>query len=131
MQSIKTAVGLLTVALFALGASVTEITAAAPTATAPLTRETLVYVGTYTGAKSQGIYLFRLQTQNLEVSQNILLVPLGLAAESPNPSFLAVDTKRRLVFAANELDSFEGKPSGAISSFAVDPATGKLQLLSQ
>jgi hypothetical protein len=42
---------------------------------------TLVYVGTYTGAKSKGIYLFRLQTQNLEVSQNITLVPLGLAVE--------------------------------------------------
>ena len=38
---------------------------------------TLVYVGTYTGPKSKGIYLFRLQTENLEVSQNITLVPLG------------------------------------------------------
>ena len=32
---------------------------------------TFVYVGTYMGPKSKGIYLFRLQTENLEVSQNI------------------------------------------------------------
>src|SRR4051812_37605100 len=61
---------------------------------------TLVYAGTYTGgkSKSQGIYLFRLQTQNLEVSQNIMLVPLGLAAETQSPSFIELDPKRRLLF---------------------------------
>src|SRR3989442_10785544 len=68
-------------------------------------RDTLVYVGTYTGGKSasKGIYVFRLQTQNDEVSQNIMLVPLGLAAESPDPAFLELDPHRRLLFAVNEL----------------------------
>ena len=55
---------------------------------------TLVYVGTYTGPKSKGIYLFRLQTENLEVPQNVTLVPLGLAAETTSPSFLELDPKR-------------------------------------
>src|SRR2546426_9861732 len=55
---------------------------------------TLAYVGTYTGAKSQGIYLFRLEADNPEISQNIRLVPLGLAAASPNPSFIERDLKR-------------------------------------
>ena len=91
---------------------------------------TFVYVGTYTGAKSQGIHLFRLKTQGLEVSQNITLVPLGLAAETPNPSFLELDLKRRLVFVTNEIDEFEGKPTGAVSAFKVE-ADGKLKLLSQ
>jgi 6-phosphogluconolactonase len=94
-------------------------------------KETLVYVGTYTKAKSKGIYMFRLQTTGLEVSQNITLVPMGLAAESANPSFLELDLKRRLVFAVNEVDSFQGKPTGAVSAFSVDPATGKLNLLNQ
>jgi hypothetical protein len=57
---------------------------------------TFVYAGSYTDSKSKGIYAFRLQTENLEVSQNITLVPLGLAAETPNPSFLEVDVNRRL-----------------------------------
>ena len=92
---------------------------------------TFVYVGTYTGPKSKGIYLFRLQTENLEVSQNILLVPLGLAAESPSPSFLELDAKRQRLFAVNELSEFEGKPGGAISAFSIDPKTGALKLLNQ
>src|SRR5262245_1260453 len=91
---------------------------------------TLVYAGTYTRAKSKGIYLYRLQTDNLEVSQNITLVPLGLAAETPNPSFLEFDLKRRLLFCVNEIGNFEGKPTGAVSAFSIDPA-GKLTLLNQ
>jgi len=92
---------------------------------------TLVYVGTYTGPKSQGIYLFRLETEGPEVSQNITLVPLGLAAASPNPSFLALDPKRRLLFAVNEVSQFEGKPIGAVSAFAIDPSKGTLTLINQ
>ena len=92
---------------------------------------TLVYVGTYTGAKSKGIYLFRLQTGNLEVPQNITLVPLGLAAATPSPSFIELDLTRRLLFAVNELDEFEGKPTGAVSAFSIDPATGTLTLVNQ
>src|SRR4051812_22668454 len=62
---------------------------------APLSpKDTLAYVGTYTKGQSKGIYVFRLQTQHLEVAQNITLVPLGLAVETPNPAFLEVDAKR-------------------------------------
>ena len=92
---------------------------------------TLVYVGTYTGAKGKGIYVFRLQTENLEVSQNITLVPLGIAAETPNPSFFEIDLKRRRLFTVNELDEFEGKPGGAVSAFSIDPKTGLLTLLNR
>jgi 6-phosphogluconolactonase len=131
MRSIPTPFGLLLVALLLCGtASGADPKTAA--ADPPLLKETLVYVGTYTnGGKSKGIYLFRLQTTNLEVSQNITLVPLGLAAESVNPSFLALDAKRRLLFAVNEVNQFEGRSSGAVSAFSIDPATGKLALINQ
>jgi 6-phosphogluconolactonase len=91
----------------------------------------LVYIGTYTGPKSKGIYLFRLQTENREVPQNITLVPLGVATETPSPSFLAVDMGRHLLFAVNEIDSFEGRASGAVSAFQIDPGTGKLTAINQ
>src|SRR5205823_6669086 len=52
---------------------------------------TLAYVGTYTGTKSKGIYLFKLKTENNEVFQNVTMVPLGLVAEIPNPTFLELD----------------------------------------
>ena len=92
---------------------------------------TLVYVGSYTGAESRGIHLFRLQPQGTEVFQNVTLVPLGLAAETTNPSFLEIDVRRRLLFAVNEVNEFEGRPTGAVSAFSVDPATGRLTLLGQ
>ncbi|MDB6016415.1 MAG: pgl 1 [Pedosphaera sp.] len=92
---------------------------------------TLVYAGTYTGKKSRGIYLFRLKAENNEASENITLVPLGLAAETANPSFLELDRKRRLLFAVNEVNSFAGKPTGAISAFVIDAATGKLTFINQ
>src|SRR4030095_11901253 len=94
--------------------------------TKPTKKDTLVYAGT-----SKGIYLFRLQTENLEVSQNITLVPLGLAAETPSPSFIELDLKRRLLFAAHELNECEGKPTGAVSAFSIDSTTGMLTLLNQ
>ncbi|MEY2877758.1 MAG: 6-phosphogluconolactonase, partial [Verrucomicrobiota bacterium] len=91
--------------------------------------DTLVYVGTYTGPKSKGIYAFKLTTAHTAAGAVPALVPLGLAAESPSPAFLAVDTKRRLVFASNEIDNFNGERTGSVSAFAVDPATGKLNFL--
>jgi len=96
-----------------------------------VSKQTLVYVGTYTGPKSKGVYLFRLQAENPEASGNITLVPLGLAAESPNPSFFEIDLKRRRLYAVNEIQQFQGKPAGAVSAFAIDPATGRLTLLNQ
>lgn len=87
--------------------------------------DTLVYVGTYTRSKSKGIYFFKLQTENLEVSQNITLAPFGLAVETSNPSFLEIDAKRRLIFAVNE------NASGTVSAFSIDARTGKLTLLNQ
>ena len=92
--------------------------------------EPFVYVGTYTQKGSKGIYLYRLKTRNLEVSQNITLDPLGLAAEAQNPSFLEVDHTRRLLFAVNEIDTFSGKPTGAVSAFKMQP-DGKLTLINQ
>lgn len=95
----------------------------------PPKNSTLVYVGTFTGtpAHSKGIYLFSLSSAGNEMK----LTPLGLAAETPMPSFLALDAKRRLLFCANEIDTFEGKPNGAVSAFSIDPVSGKLKLINQ
>jgi 6-phosphogluconolactonase len=85
----------------------------------------LVYVGTYTGEKSKGIYLTRM---NAATGQ---LTPPELAAEIPSPSFLAVHPTRHLLYSVNEVNTFGGKPAGGVSAFAIDRATGKLTLLNQ
>ncbi|MFM8617842.1 MAG: lactonase family protein [Opitutaceae bacterium] len=89
--------------------------------------DTLVYVGTYTGPKSQGIYLFRLKADGAAPA----LEPLGLAVEAPQPSFLAVDPSRNLLFALNESGSWNGQPTGSVASYAIDRQTGKLRKLSE
>jgi 6-phosphogluconolactonase len=84
-----------------------------------------VYVGTYTGPKSKGIYLFRLDGADGN------LTPLGLAGEMVNPSFVAVHPSGRFLYAVSEIAVFNGQRTGAVSSFSVDPATGKLTLLNE
>jgi 6-phosphogluconolactonase len=87
--------------------------------------ELLVYFGTYTGAKSKGIYVSRLNTTTGALSSP------QLAAETPNPSFLAVRAQGDYLYAANEIDNFEGKSAGSVSAFAVNKATGMITALNQ
>jgi 6-phosphogluconolactonase len=87
--------------------------------------ELVVYVGTYTGGGSKGIYAFRLDLSSGS------LAPLGLAAETVNPSFLAIHPNRRFLYAINEVDHFGGQKSGAVSAFAIGSADQKLTLLNQ
>ncbi len=85
----------------------------------------LVYVGTYTGAQSKGIYAWRFQASTGE------LTPLGVAAEVANPSFLAIHPNNKLLYAVSEVPKFEGTPGGAVSAYSIDPKTGHLTLLNR
>ena len=54
-----------------------------------------------------------------------------LAGRSENPSFLAFHPGGRFLYAVNEVPSFGGRPTGAVSAFAVDPSTGNLAFLNR
>ena len=83
----------------------------------------LLYVGTYTEKDSRGIYAFRYDAGGAQ------LVPLGVAAETTNPSFLAGDPTQRFLYTVNEVQKFEGGESGYVSAYGIDKSTGKLRLL--
>lgn len=83
-----------------------------------------VYVGTYTGEQSKGIYSARLDLASG------MLTDVQVAAEIKNPSFLAIHPSGKYVYAVGELPEFSGKPSGAVSALAIE-ADGKLKLLNQ
>jgi 6-phosphogluconolactonase len=86
----------------------------------------LAYVGTYTTkTNSKGIYVFRFDAAAGQAKA------VGLAAESADPSFLAVHPDGRHLYAVNELSEFGGQKSGAVSAFAIDRHTGSLTLLNQ
>lgn len=84
-----------------------------------------VYLGTYTNQKSKGIYRCE-----LDLVTGKLSTPM-LAVETPSPSFLAIHPNGRFLYAANEVGTFEGEKTGAVSAFAIDPKTGNLTLLNQ
>jgi 6-phosphogluconolactonase len=89
-------------------------------------RKSWVYLGTYTGPKSKGIYRCEL---DLETGK---LTPADLVAETTNPSFLAIHPGGRYLYAVGEVDELDGKKkSGGVSAFGIDPETGKLTLLNQ
>jgi len=90
-------------------------------------RTYLFYVGTYTeeGSKSKGIYAYRYDAATSEIT------PLGLAAETINPSFVAPHPNGRFLYAVNEVGNYKGPNSGGVSAFSIDQATGKLTFLNE
>ena len=85
----------------------------------------LIYVGTYTGPTSKGIYAYRFNAITGKSTS------LGLVTQTTNPSFLAIDRTRRFLYAVNEISDYQGQKSGGVSAFAIDPKTGKLAFLNE
>jgi 6-phosphogluconolactonase len=87
-------------------------------ASCAIAADPLVYVGTYTRNGSKGIYAFRF-------TSNGSLKPLGLAAETESPSFLAESPNHKYLYAVNE-----GR-TGEVSAFSIDADSGKLSFLNK
>lgn len=87
-------------------------------ATAPfaMSADWIAYVGAYTGPNNKGIHAYRFNDSSGK------LADMGLAAETSNPSFLAVSPNARFLYAANE------ETAGRITAFSLG-ANGVLKLL--
>jgi 6-phosphogluconolactonase len=79
-------------------------------------RSQRIYIGTYTKKSSQGVYVYRWKPESGEMEE------IGLAAKTPNPSFLALSPNQNDLYCVNEQDH----TTGNVSAFAIDHATGKL-----
>lgn len=84
-----------------------------------------VYVGTYTGGPSASKGIYKLE---LDLNTGKLSAP-ELVAETPSPSFLAIHPTQRYLYSVSETADFQGKKSGAVAAFAIDPSTGSLKPL--
>jgi 6-phosphogluconolactonase len=83
--------------------------------------EYLAFVGTYTTkTTSKGIYAFRYDAKAGK------LTPIGVAAETQDPSFVVAHPSGKYLYAVNEA----GK-SSMVSAFALDAHGGTLTLLNQ
>jgi 6-phosphogluconolactonase len=83
-------------------------------------RGSTLFVGTQTKGSSKGIYAYRWDAAKGEIAL------IGLAAETEYPTFLALSPDAKYLYAANEVDNFQGTKGGGVSSFAVDAKAGKL-----
>ncbi|MGF6901214.1 lactonase family protein [Paraburkholderia sp. GAS348] len=83
-------------------------------------------VGTYTGGKSEGLYVYRFDTKTGEATRVSV-------AQTVNPSYLVVSRDRRFVYAVNELPGDNGPATqrGGISAFRFDAASGQLTFLNK
>ncbi|MGV3508410.1 MAG: lactonase family protein, partial [Sphingobacteriaceae bacterium] len=79
-------------------------------------------IGTYTkSGKSEGIYVYEFDTTTGKAKYKNKAVGLN------NPSYLALSTDVRFVYAVNEA----GPGKGTVSAFSFDKASGALHLLNQ
>jgi 6-phosphogluconolactonase len=89
----------------------------------------LVFVGTYTASTSKGIYNYRFDSNTGK------LTLIGMAAELPNPSFLASDPQHRFLYAVTEMGNEPGADcydkNGFLSSYSIDRKSGALTFLNK
>ncbi len=81
-----------------------------------------VFIGTYTRGASEGIYAFDFSSETGKAGG------VQLVAQADNPSFLALHGET--LYAVNEVNSFGGESSGAVSAFRMGPGGG-LEFLNQ
>lgn len=86
-------------------------------------RQLSFYAGTYTDAGGKGIYRYHAGGED----GGAVLKPVG--TDIKNPSFITFDRHRRFLYAVCETDEYDGRATGGVYAYAVDPITGSLQLI--
>lgn len=95
---------------------------AATAADTPSGAKVAVYIGTYTGGKSKGIYRAELDLKTGKLGEPML------AAEVGSPSFLTIGADHKHLYAVSEGGGSDKKPGGAVTAFSIG-ADGKLTKL--
>lgn len=83
-----------------------------------------LYVGTYTDADSEGIYLYDFNLKTGELTNK------KLAAETLNPSFITFSSDKKQLYSVGETDNFDGAKSGFVNAYSVSK-DGTLELLNK
>jgi len=100
--------------------SFVTLAGAAPLALEAKPKQYLTYFGCYTRKTSKGVHVSRFDPATGKLTE------AELAGEVGNPSFVAIHPNNRFLYAVTEA----GK-EGAVTSFSIDRATGKLTKINQ
>jgi 6-phosphogluconolactonase len=85
-------------------------------------RDNYLLVGTYTGGKSEGIYVYSFESSTGDFDSVSMI-------KTSNPSFLAISPDAKFVYAVHE--NANNGNGGEIAAFAFDRQTGKLSFINQ
>jgi len=110
MKKIKVLFALICISLFAVAQKNTD--------------EHYLLAGTYTSGKSEGIYIYKFNSQTGEYSY------VSTAKNVSNPSYLTVSPDEKYVYAVNENHN-DKQSGGEVTSFSFDKKTGTLTRLNQ
>lgn len=88
-------------------------------------KKEIVYVGTYSTRGSEGIYVLEFDRAKGKFKK------IQAVKAPDSPTFLAIHPSGKFLYAVSRGSIDEMKNSGSISSYNIDPKTGKLTLLNQ
>lgn len=83
----------------------------------------IIYVGTYSLRGSEGIYVFEFDRRAGTMK------PLQSVSNAKSPSFLAIHPSGNYLYSVNEAAQAGPNNAGAVSAYAIDRSTGKLNFL--
>lgn len=86
-------------------------------------KSALLYIGAYTNQMNKGISVARFDLATGAISE------MTTAAETANPTFLALHPTGKYLYAIGETGQFQGQKTGFVSAYEVERGTGKLALL--
>jgi 6-phosphogluconolactonase len=108
-------------AFLALTTSLAVLALAGAASRPAATHSYLAFVGTYTNkTDSKGIYAYEFDAETGKLSLK------GVAAETPDPSFVVIHPNGKYAYAANETDN-----KSMVTAFAIDAKSAKLTQLNQ
>ena len=83
----------------------------------------IIYVGTYSLRGSEGVYVFEFDRRTGTMK------PIQSVSNAKSPSFLAIHPSGNYLYSVNEAAQDGPNKAGAVSSYAIDRSTGKLNFL--
>jgi len=83
------------------------------------TRE-FIYVGTFSGDLEKGIYVYAFDRKNGSLS------PVQTLGGMESPTYIEIHPNGRFLYSVNRNSINEEKDWGSVSSYSIDPSTGKL-----
>ena len=82
-----------------------------------------IYIGTYSGDGSEGIYAHKLDMSTGALTQ------MSSHGEIENPSFLDLSPDGRFLYAIGEVSETNGQPGGTVGAYSINQEDGSLKYI--